>query len=281
MRRAGVLVSFAIAAALGVAVAPGCSLGKGQGEITGTLDIPACWSGAFHLDPDFYAGVPYKDALTIRIQNGSDYQTFSDGISILVDDVHKIRGDNGNASLLGQELKVTLPVDVTPPGVPITPNPDPGVVHLTLYLGQSCRTQNVAVYGVDTVALNPDGSCGATPDSGAGELPLSCPGSATGLIDAGSASEAGAAGDAAAPGSPPGSPGPTAHSTLRFDHLFNNDPDETDAAQRLTQGSFTVYLADPRDVCPGGIGPPPRCRGMLKGDFKFYFERGRPGQPFP
>ena len=37
----------------------------------------------------------------------------------------------------------------------------------------------------------------------------------------------------------------------------------------------------PREICPGGIGPPPRCRGDLKGSFKFYFERGQPAQPFP
>ncbi|MDB4995449.1 MAG: hypothetical protein JWM74_2881, partial [Myxococcaceae bacterium] len=49
---------------------PACSLGEGQGVITGTLNVPNCWSGKFDLHPDFFAGVPYRDSLTLRIQNG-------------------------------------------------------------------------------------------------------------------------------------------------------------------------------------------------------------------
>ncbi|HWL88192.1 MAG TPA: hypothetical protein VNO21_20455, partial [Polyangiaceae bacterium] len=64
-------------------------------------------------------------------------------------------------------------------------------------------------------------------------------------------------------------------------HLYNAVPDETNAGERLTEGTFDVYLVDPREVCPGGLGPPPHCRGHLKGNFHFYYERGRPGQPFP
>ena len=41
------------------------------------------------------------------------------------------------------------------------------------------------------------------------------------------------------------------------------------------------YLADPRQISPGGLGPPPPCWGHLKGNFHFYFQRGRPAQPFP
>jgi hypothetical protein len=70
-------------------------------------------------------------------------------------------------------------------------------------------------------------------------------------------------------------------STITFTSLFDGNPDETVAAKRLSTATFDVYLADPRDVCPGGTGPPPRCRGHLTGNFNFYFERGRPGQPFP
>ena len=65
------------------------------------------------------------------------------------------------------------------------------------------------------------------------------------------------------------------------DPVFDGDPTEVSAAQRLNQGTFDVYLADPREICPGGLGPPPLCRGSLHGEFNFYFERGRPAQPFP
>jgi hypothetical protein len=68
---------------------------------------------------------------------------------------------------------------------------------------------------------------------------------------------------------------------MTFYSLFDGNPNEENAQQRLTEAAFTLYLADPRDVCPGGIGPPPRCQGYLTGNFKFYFERGSPAQPFP
>ena len=74
---------------------------------------------------------------------------------------------------------------------------------------------------------------------------------------------------------------PTGQSWIRFNNLFNGISDESDAQQRLNDGDFEVYLADPREVCPGGVGPPPKCRGHLKGSFTFYFQRGKPAQPFP
>jgi hypothetical protein len=115
------------------------------------------------------------------------------------------------------------------------------------------------------VTLNPDGTC-ERPDGG--EPPLNC--GTSPVVDAG-VPDAGAAG--------PG--GQAASSSVTFDALFNGNPDETNAKERLTQAHFDVYLADPREICPGGLGPPPRCRGHLTGDFKFYFQRGKPAQPFP
>ncbi|HXX67034.1 MAG TPA: hypothetical protein VEK07_07630, partial [Polyangiaceae bacterium] len=70
-------------------------------------------------------------------------------------------------------------------------------------------------------------------------------------------------------------------STIVFSSLFDGNEDETDAQERLTDAQFDFYFADPREVCPGGIGPPPPCRGHLVGYFRFYFERGQPAQPFP
>jgi hypothetical protein len=68
---------------------------------------------------------------------------------------------------------------------------------------------------------------------------------------------------------------------IKFSALFNGNAGESNAEQRHTIGDFDFYLADPRETCPGGLGPPPRCRAHLKGRFDFYFERGRPAQPFP
>jgi hypothetical protein len=169
--------------------------------------------------------------------------------------------------------------------VPIQAVANPAPVHFTLYLGFSCHTQNVGLYAVNQVTLNAQGNCDAT-DSG-GPITIQCSGGDGGSADAASdgalmeASSGDASpADAAADVSP--APLATATSTITFDSLYNANPDESDADQRHTVVPFfDIYLADPRDVCPGGLGPPPPCRGHLTGRFDFYFERGRPAQPFP
>jgi hypothetical protein len=250
-------------ALLAVCVAPGCSLGQGTGSVCGWLATPGCWSGAFQLHPDFFAAVPTNSAaLQLRIQNGIDYEAFSDGLVILVDDGAAIRGapDGGvpRAGLLGQQLLVDLPAGVVPPGVPIKPVANPAIVHATLYLNRTCRTQNVALYA--TTCTLPQ----------QGEPPLVCDVDAT----LGSAFDAGAGVDG-------GAPPVVGSSTITFHSLFDGDVNESNAQQRLTDADFDFYLADPRQISPGGLGPPPPCWGRLKGNFHFYFQRGRPAQPFP
>jgi hypothetical protein len=283
-------------------LAPACSLGEGSGSVSGTLDVPTCWFGPFDLKPDFFAAVPGNaDAMQIRVQHGGDYETFSDGLAILVDDAGQLRGDplpdgTPRTSLLGTTLGVSLPPEVRPPGVPIVADPTPTLVHATLYLGRTCRTQNVALYATDAAQLEPDGTC-SHPDGG--EPPLACPGPATvpgdGGADAGDAASVDAslvdaslvdaspasAADAGPVSSEAGATGGIGQSTIVFDDLFDGNLEESDAKKRLTKAHFDLYLVDPREICAGGLGPPPRCRGHLTGDFSFYFQRGRPAQPFP
>lgn len=272
-------------------LAPACSLGSGTGSCSGTLNLPDCWEGPYDLHPDFFAAVPSANgSMQIRIQHGDDNETFSDGLLILIDDGGEVRGDpasNGASrpSLLGKSLVVTLPAGVAPPGVPITPRATPSIVHATLYLDATCRTQNDALYAID--------SCTNT------SATLTCPGPSATPADGGEAgtdggapveaggSEAGSRGDAASSGvGGEGGEGGTSSpaigtSTIVFNDLFDGNPDESDAAKRLTDATFDLYLADPREICSGGLGPPPPCRGHLSGSFRFYFQRGRPAQPFP
>jgi hypothetical protein len=275
----GALVALAVAA---------CSLGQGQGEVKGVLDVPDCWSGNFDLHPDFFAAVPATapngvqtttNALEIRIQNGSNFQTFSDGLIIGIDDAGEVRGDPGpngpRPSLLNVPLVVSLPPDVVPPGVPITPIPNPRIVHAALYLDRTCRLQNDALYALDAVSTNPDGSCDRPPG---GDPAPACGGPATGPLDGG-AVDAGI--DASTPDAGPAAPPTVKQSTITFSHLFDGNPSESNAGERLSSATFDFYLGDPREICPGGQGPPPRCRGHLTGWFNFYFQRGRPAQPFP
>ena len=288
------VVLLATVATLGAALAPGCSLGSGSGTCSGTLDVPDCWSGGFDLHPDFFAAVPgatpeypqtSNDALQIRIQHGGDYETFSDGLIILVDDAGEVRGDpdshgNPRPSLLGQALVVSLPPNVLPSGVPVTPVGSLRIVTASLYLGSTCRVQNDALYAVNAVSgVDADGEC-RSPEGG--EAPLACPAPATAVTgpDGGVVSSEGGAVLADAGAASP-IPGAIGTSTITFKTLFDGNPDESNAGQRLSDGAFDFYFADPRNICPGGLGPPPRCEGHLKGSFKFYFQRGRPAQPFP
>ena len=85
--------SICLVLASTIALVPACSQGEGDGNIGGTLNVPNCWTGAFDLDPDFFAAVPYRQGMILRIQSGSDFQNFSDGLTILINDRTKIRPD--------------------------------------------------------------------------------------------------------------------------------------------------------------------------------------------
>ncbi|MDP8999559.1 MAG: hypothetical protein M3O46_05550, partial [Myxococcota bacterium] len=234
-------------------LAPACSLGQGSGSMDGWLDATDCWSGCFDLHPDFFAAIPTNSsALQIRVQNGIDYETFSDGLFILVDDSQAVR-----STMIDKPLAVSLPAAVTPPGVPVKPIANPALVHATLYLNRSCRTQNVGLYAMD---------CSL---AGGVDPPLCGDAGLDAALDASTIAD-----DAGAPAS-------TALSTMTFHSLFDGDVNESNAQQRLTDADFDIYLANPREISAGGLGPPPPCRGHIKGRFRFYFQRGRPAQPFP
>ena len=174
---------WAVSAAGAVCAAPGCSLGEGTGSCSGVLDEPTCWVGSYDMKPDFFAAIPTTNVagtpiamnpLQIRIQHGGDYSTFSDGLAIVIDDVADVLGGSGHPSMLGQALSVSLAPGVVPPGVPIEATANPSFVHAALYLGQTCRTQNIALYATSAVS----GPCGQ-PEGG--DVPLVCGGgSATG-----------------------------------------------------------------------------------------------------
>jgi len=302
-----VATAIAVATCLPL-IAQGCSVGDGSGFAVGTLDVPNCWSGQFNLNPDFFAADPSDDSVTIRVQNGGDFAHYSDGLSILVDNVHEIRGDAPySPSLLNRPLSISLPAGVAIPGAPVIPQPDPALVHVTVYLQKSCPTQNVALYALESVTVDAAGDCNPAPS---GPYVLQCnapigeglsalaagapvvdaasdatPSSKDASMDATGTDASGLTDAAVVFGDEGGTvlplSSPVKHSTITFTSLFDGNENESSAAQRLTQANFTLYLADPREACPGGLGPPPPCRGYLTGSFQFYFQRGRPGQPFP
>lgn len=234
------------AGALALAMQCGCSLGAGTGDVKSDhLVADECWDAEYDLLPDFFAAVPFRETLQIRVQRGNDLAEVSDGLSVLVDDVEKIRGnaDEGVPGLLGKSLCVSLPPGVAPPGTPIgteytgpscgAPAGDGGLgvtplvecekplVHMSLYLQRSCHNQNTVLYGVSGWA--------------------------------------------------------------RFTELFSGDPNEEEAAEKLTEATFDIQVGDPRDAPLGEPVEAIPCekQSRVTGSFRFYFERGQPGQPFP
>jgi hypothetical protein len=274
-------------------LSPGCSRGEGSGCASGTLNVPDCWAGAFDLQPDFFAAIPGPNSLLIREQSGADYESFSDGISFDIEDLGAILGGTDDAGLLcpcstttaqcsstcppcSHQLIVDLPPAVAPLGVPLPPTPNPSIVHATLYLEHSCRTQNLALYAMGSVALNPDGTC--VPPVGTTTIVCGTPATLPFDADAGASSDASVTTDAGVGASASPKIGT---STISFHDLFDGDENESNAQKRLSYADFDLYFADPREACSGGLGPPPPCRAHLTGNFNFYFERGQPAQPFP
>jgi hypothetical protein len=240
------------------AVAPGCSQGEGDGQIQGTLNVPACWNGSFELAADFFAANPYRQGMAMRFQSGSDFQNFSDGLSVLLSDINAVRPSSTSPGKYREALRVALPPGVAPPGTPVKPDPNPALVSATLYLQRTCRTETVTLQAVDQVSPPTDNTTcsapailGADPTQGCGADKQAAAGFGTGK------------------------------SVIAFTSVANGKLDEPTAAERLNAGCFDIYLADPREAQPGGQGPPPPCRGHLRGFFSFFFERGRPSQPFP
>lgn len=150
--RSGARLTTMLVAILAAGTCSACGVGTGAGEVkSDRLRLADCWDGPFDLGPDFFAGIPYRESFQIRVQRGGEIEEVSDGVSILVNDVHAIRGDGGQPSLLGIPLEVGLPPEVTPPGVPITATDSPPQVSMAMYLHNTCFQTNSALYAVGGV----------------------------------------------------------------------------------------------------------------------------------
>ncbi|HEU5076426.1 MAG TPA: hypothetical protein VFU02_19680 [Polyangiaceae bacterium] len=119
----------------------GCTVGEGDGWVKSTkLYIRDCWNGGFDLRPDFFAANPFSDdTQVIRIQRGDNLQEVSDGLMILVTDTQTVREE-----MLGVPLEVGIPVGVSCPGRPVVYDENPALVNMSLYLHDSCHTQEGA-----------------------------------------------------------------------------------------------------------------------------------------
>jgi hypothetical protein len=66
--------------------------------------------------------------------------------------------------------------------------------------------------------------------------------------------------------------------TITFHSILRGDPSSSDTNSKRIEGFFDkVELEDPRHA----VGTPARSVGTLSGEFKFFYQRGGPAQPFP
>jgi hypothetical protein len=66
---------------------------------------------------------------------------------------------------------------------------------------------------------------------------------------------------------------------ITFTSIFSGDPNEEDSESRLTDATFAVQFADPRELV-SAADPAAVTSDVVKGNFHFFFQRGQPAQPF-
>lgn len=66
---------------------------------------------------------------------------------------------------------------------------------------------------------------------------------------------------------------------ITFTSIFSGDPNEADSESRLTDATFAVQFADPRELVTAE-DPAAVTSNVVEGKFHFFFQRGQPAQPF-
>jgi len=271
--RARLLAALPLAVMVGLSAS--CSLGQGVGTVVSEeLFAHDCWGTLlqdgtvkgepYDLQPDFFAANPYRSTMQIRVQRGNDLTEVSDGLSILIDDVPAIRKEL-NKALIGGIIGAGSTGGAGGAG-------GTGGAGGVIVLGNNPTCDEISTRPGVTyqVALppgvTPPGSPSVPPDDLLHDPPIvhmalylqrSCHNQNSILY--------------------------AVSGKITFTALFNGDPNEKEAAEKLTEAIFEVKVGDLRDV-PLGAYPrdiPTERQTTLKGCFRFYFERGQPGQPFP
>lgn len=88
-------------------LAGACSVGHGQGELSGTLYIAGCRRERhFELRPDAFFAQAAEELLTIRVQRGGNMEVYSDGLAVMVEDSSKLKRE-----LLGTDIDLSVRLD--------------------------------------------------------------------------------------------------------------------------------------------------------------------------
>lgn len=88
----------------------GCSVGVGEGELTGVITDPECDLEAAPVDvrPNFFVADDDREAVVIRVQRGGDFLVFSDGLSVAVSDAAREVERLGSPVPVGPDADVRM-----------------------------------------------------------------------------------------------------------------------------------------------------------------------------
>ncbi len=277
MRRA-FLVLAGLAAVAGCSPAgAGCSVGQGTGDVYSRgLFAHECWGtppptptgtavgACYDLQPDFFAANPYRSTLQITVQRGSDIAEFSDGLTVLIDDVPTILAAIAAAQKdAGAADGGTTDAGTADGGVTDAGTDDGGATDAGMADGGAA---GAGEYGLSDGGVIEPVSCeGSAPDAGP-PIPTDPPSCDDIPPPVGKATfRVAVPVQVVPPGSPSGLPPellanpPIVHMSLNLEHschnqnivlqavdgwasfnaLFDGDPDETQAAAKLTDATFT------------------------------------------
>lgn len=244
----------------------GCSVGQGTGDVrSNNLFAHDCWGtlldagiaqgGPYDMQPNYFAADPYLSTLTITVQSGSDISEYSDGLGVLIDDVDTIRAaiaaqaDGGVADSGAADGGVADSGAADGGGYVCAPSPGPTSFQVAIPAGVS----------PSGAPAQPPPCLIANPAIVHMSLYLNrtCPSQNIVLY--------GVSG------------------FVTFTALFDGNLDETSADKKLTEATFDAQFADLNDAPFGEYAGdvPAGLQSRVTGSFRFYFERGQPGQPFP
>lgn len=91
----------------------GCSVGQGEGSITGFVEAPGCELSAtelYDMHPLFFAGEIIQDQYIVRVQSISDFEDKSDGIIFNIADAARVKQEFLNVPLTMGDENADVPV---------------------------------------------------------------------------------------------------------------------------------------------------------------------------
>ncbi|MGE0789311.1 MAG: hypothetical protein AB7S26_26795 [Sandaracinaceae bacterium] len=102
-------------------LASACSVGNGEGAVTGAVVAPDCDIDVsdYDLHPTFFSGEVTEEQMNIRVQRGSDIEGFADGVMIHVLDVNEVF-----------RSRIGLPIEIT--------DEYGTLIQMELYLNETC-----------------------------------------------------------------------------------------------------------------------------------------------